>query len=69
MQTIRLYDRHGSFVGYCDLKVPEPPYDLPNLPEVLSLKQATARVFLRLGQSTDYREVRFDWADNFRLQR
>jgi predicted RNA-binding Zn-ribbon protein involved in translation (DUF1610 family) len=68
MQTIRLYDRHGSFVGYCDVQIPQPD-DLPTLPEVVSPKEASGRVFIRFLDSTDYREATFDWGFNFRLIR
>jgi hypothetical protein len=92
MIRARLTDRHGAFIGYCD--VPEQSAkDLPALPEAISLKDGTdpsymvagrafvrdsGRTFVRDLRSDSetsrsvvpvYREVTFDWAENFRLDR
>lgn len=71
---------HRSFVGYCDVPVQESgergrwpaqiPADLLELPEVITLREASARSFVRTDDEDGlpvYAEASFDWASGFRL--
>ncbi len=72
----RLTTRHGTLVGYCDVRTQTTP-DLPILPEVITIK-GDGRTFVRNPDDRldaairlevscpppSYREQTFDWADN-----
>jgi hypothetical protein len=65
--TVRLITRDRSFVGFADVRRTD-----GRLPEVLSPKEASGRVFIRdlsmsTGETHTYIEQSFDWAENFRL--